>query len=173
MAADWKKIKKEYIAGGVSYKDLSEKYGVSQSTLRKVGAREHWSDLRNEAGTRAEQKVVEQIVEAASDRNARFYDAIDLALEAACEYLRTPGRMRAVDLKDVTTALKNLRDLKGIKNEADAEEQRARIEALRARTVMSRIGEEDEGEEYGVMVLPDAQILPTSAEDTREGENHT
>jgi len=38
---------------------------------------------------------------------------------------------------------------------------------------MSRIGEEDEGEEYGVMVLPDAQILPTSAEDIREGENHT
>ena len=153
MAADWKKIKKEYIAGGVSYKDLSEKYGVSQSTLRKVGAREHWSDLRNEAGTRAEQKVVEQIVEAASDRNARFYDAIDLALEAACEYLRTPGRMRAVDLKDVTTALKNLRDLKGIKNEADAEEQRARIEALRARTAASKINDEDEEDGGGVIML--------------------
>ncbi len=169
MSDIWKRIKKEYIAGGVRYKDLAEKYGVSQSTLRKVGAREHWSDLRNAAETRTEQKVVEAV----SSRNAKLDSAVDLALDAVCEYLKTPGRLRAVDIKDVTAALKNLRDLKGLKNEADAEEQRARIEALRARAAMSRIGEEDEGEEYGVMVLPDAQILPTGAEDAREGENHT
>lgn len=163
--ADWKKIKREYIAGGVSYKDLSEKYGVSQSTLRKTGAREHWADLRNAAGTREEQKVVEAV----SAQNARFYDAVNLALEAACEYLRSPGQMRAVDLKDVTTALKNLRDLKGIKSDIDVEEQRARIEALRARAAMNK-PMDDEGEEYGVMVLPDARILPTSVEDNGEGE---
>lgn len=153
--ADWKKIKKEYIAGGVSYKDLSEKYGVSQSTLRKTGAREHWADLRNAAGTREEQKVVEAV----SAQNARFDNAVDLALEAACEYLRSPGQMRAVDLKDVTTALKNLRDLKGIKSDIDVEEQRARIEALRARAAMNKPA--DDGEEQGgVILLSDVDEAP-------------
>lgn len=153
--ADWKKIKREYIAGGVSYKDLSEKYGVSQSTLRKTGAREHWADLRNAAGTREEQKVVEAV----SAQNARFDDAVDLALEAACEYLRSPGQMRAVDLKDVTTALKNLRDLKGIKSDIDVEEQRARIEALRARAAMNKPA--DDGEEQGgVILLSDVDEAP-------------
>ena len=153
--ADWKKIKKEYIAGGVSYKDLSEKYGVSQSTLRKTGAREHWADLRNAAGTREEQKVVEAV----SAQNALFDDAVDLALEAACKYLRSPGQMRAVDLKDVTTTLKNLRDLKGIKNDIDVEEQRARIEALRARAAMNKVA--DDGEEQGgVILLSDVDEAP-------------
>ena len=149
FVADWKKIKKEYIAGGTSYKELSEKYGVSQSTMRKTGAREHWADLRNAAYTREEQKVVEEV----SSRNARFDDAVDLALEAACEYLKSPGKMRAVDLKDVTSALKNLRDLKGIKNDADVEEQRARIEALRARAAMNKPAE-NEDEQGGVILLP-------------------
>ena len=153
--ADWKKIKKEYIAGGVSYKDLSEKYGVSQSTLRKTGAREHWADLRNAAGTREEQKVVEAV----SAQNARFDNAVDLALEAACKYLRSPGQMRAVDLKDVTTALKNLRDLKGIKSDIDVEEQRARIEALRAKAATNKPA--DDGEEQGgVILLSDVDEAP-------------
>jgi transposase len=157
--ADWKKIKKEYIAGGVSYRELSEKYGVSHSTLKKVAAREHWMDLRNQAGAKTDQ----QVVEAVSTKNARFDDAVELALEAACEYLKTPGRIRAVDLKDVTTALKNLRDLKGIKNEADAEEQRARIEALRARAAMNKASE-DEDAQGGVILLPPVDEAPGGAD---------
>lgn len=156
---DWKRIKREYIAGGVSYKDLSVKYGVSQSTLRKTGAREHWSDLRNAAGTREEQRVVEAV----SAKNARFDDAVELALKAACNYLKAPGQLRAVDLKDVTTALKNLRDLKGIKNEADAEEQRARIEALRARAAASKIADAED-EQGGVILLPPVDEAPGGAD---------
>lgn len=144
---DWKKIKKEYIAGGISYRKLAEKHGVSFNTLEKVARREGWCDLRRQA----EEKVATKAVEAAVNQNARFEDAVDLALEAACKYLKAPGQLRAVDLKDVTTALKNLRDLKGIKSEADAEEQRARIEALRARSGASNNDEDGDG--GGVILL--------------------
>lgn len=149
--ADWKKIKKEYIAGNCSYKDLSEKYNVSFSTLEKHARREKWRDLRRKAS----EKTANDVAERVGARNARFEDAVNLALEAACEYLKSPGRMRAVDLKDVTTALKNLRDLKGIKNKADAEEQKARIEALRARAAACKIEQGDEDEQGGVIVLSD------------------
>ena len=153
--ADWKKIKKEYIAGGVSYKDLSEKYNVSFSSLEKLARREKWRELRRKAS----EKTANDVVERVGARNARFDNAVDLALEAACEYLRSPGQMRAVDLKDVTTALKNLRDLKGIKNDIDVEEQRARIEALRARAAMNKVA--DDGEEQGgVILLSDVDEAP-------------
>ena len=150
FVADWKKIKKEYIAGGISHRKLSEKHGISYSTLKKVAAREHWTDLRNQA----EAKEGAMVVDAVSSRNAQLDEAIDLALIAACEYLKSPGRMRAADLKDMTVVLKNLRELKGIKNEVDAEEQRARIEALRARAAANKVEQGDEEDEGGVILLP-------------------
>lgn len=158
--ADWKKIKREYIAGGVSYKALAEKHGVSFSTIQKIGAKGHWSDLRKKSSKKEEEKVVEVV----SSRNARFEDAVDLALEAACNYLKAPGQLRAVDIKDVTTALKNLRDLKGIKSDADIEEQKARIEALRARVALSKVTE-DEDEQGGVIVLSPVDEAPTEVDD--------
>lgn len=153
LSVDWKKIKKEYIAGGISYRKLAEKHGVSFNTLEKVARREGWCELRRQA----DEKAATRVVEAVSSRNARLDKAVDLALEAACKYLTAPGQLRAVDLKDVTTALKNLRDLKGIKSEADMEEQRARIEALRARAGITNDDEDGGG---GVILMSDVDEPP-------------
>lgn len=157
---DWKKIKKEYIAGGISYRKLAEKHGVSHGTLRNVAAREHWTELRDKVVTKEGEKVVDAI----STRNAKLDKAVDLALEAACKYLSAPGQLRAVDLKDVTTALKNLRDLKGIKSEADMKEQQARIEALRARAGI-KDGDEDGDGGGGVIVLSPVDMPPEEVSD--------
>ena len=156
---DWKKIKKEYIAGGISYRKLAEKHGVSFNTLEKVARREGWCELRRQA----DEKAATKAVEAVSTRNAKLDKAVDLALEAACKYLSAPGQLRAVDLKDVTTALKNLRDLKGIKSEADMKEQQARIEALRARAGI-KDGDED-GDGGGVIVLSPVDMPPEEVSD--------
>lgn len=162
LSVDWKKIKKEYIAGGISYRKLAEKHGVSFSTLEKTARREGWRELKRQA----DEKTATKAVEAVSSRNARLDKAVDLALEAACKYLTAPGQLRAVDLKDVTTALKNLRDLKGIKSEADMEEQRARIEALRARSGNNGAGDEEDG---GVMLIPEAEFLAVPRDDGEKG----
>ena len=157
---DWRKIKKEYIAGGISYRKLAEKHGVSFNTLEKVARREGWCELRRQADEKAATKAVEAI----STRNAKLDKAVDLALEAACKYLSAPGQLRAVDLKDVTTALKNLRDLKGIKSEADMKEQQARIEALRARAGI-KDGDEDGDGGGGVIVLSPVDMPPEEVVD--------
>ena len=162
---DWKKIKKEYIAGGISYRKLAEKHGVSFSTLEKTARREGWRELKRQA----DEKTATKAVEAVSSRNARLDKAVDLALEAACKYLTAPGQLRAVDLKDVTTALKNLRDLKGIKSEADMEEQRARIEALRARFGSNGASDGDCEEGSGVMLIPEAEFLAVPRDDGEKG----
>ena len=74
MAVDWLKIKTEYINGGISYRELSERHSISQSTIRKKAAAENWTDAkaeqRNKIGTKAEQKTVEKTSEALSDEAA-------------------------------------------------------------------------------------------------------
>ncbi len=82
---DWNKIKVEYIAGGTSYRKLAEKYGVSPSTLRKVAAKEQWTELRNKARTKRDSKLVDAIgnkeAKKAVDKLARVSDLTDKLLD--------------------------------------------------------------------------------------------
>ncbi len=82
---DWNKIKAEYIAGGTSYRKLAEKYGVSPSTLRKVAAKEQWTELRNKARTKRDSKLVDAIgnkeAKKAVDKLARVSDLTDKLLD--------------------------------------------------------------------------------------------
>ena len=82
---EWKRIKAEYIAGGTSYRKLVEKYGVSFSTLRKVAAKEQWTDLRNKTGAKRDTKIVDSLSEKeakkAVDKLARVTDLTDKLLD--------------------------------------------------------------------------------------------
>ncbi len=82
---DWKRIKAEYIAGGTSYRKLAEKYGVSFSTLRKVAAKEQWTELRNKAGAKRDTKIIDSVSEKeaqkAIDKLARVSDLTDKLLD--------------------------------------------------------------------------------------------
>lgn len=81
MAADWLKIKSEYVSGNVSYRELSEKYGVSQSVIRKRAAAEKWTgtktEQRNKIRTKVEQKVAERTAEMEADRIVRMLSLTD------------------------------------------------------------------------------------------------
>jgi transposase-like protein len=63
--ANWKKIKAEYLRGGISQAALAEKHGVAYSTLRDRAQKEGWTALR--AKTR--QKTGEKMPDAISDEN--------------------------------------------------------------------------------------------------------
>lgn len=152
---NWGKIKKDYISDrSTSYRKLAEKYQVSLTTLKKVGAREHWPELRRQVDAKQTAKIVDAVSTESAKIDGKFYEAIDLLLDEACKCLSAPGQLRAVDIKDMSSALKNIKDLKGIKSEIDLEEQRARIRALEA-----RYKPEDEGDEGGgVIVMPDVDL---------------
>ena len=81
LSVDWKKIKAEYIAGGTSYRKLAEKYGVSFSTLRKVAAKEQWTDLRNKCGAKANTKIIEKLSDKSADKLSRVLDITDKLLD--------------------------------------------------------------------------------------------
>lgn len=74
MAADWLKIKSEYVSGNASYRKLAEKHGVNKDTIAIRAKKENWKELRDrqkdKIQTRAIQKAEEKISDALSDEAA-------------------------------------------------------------------------------------------------------
>lgn len=125
---DWKKIKAEYIAGGTSYRKLAEKYGVSFNTLKTRAKEEQWYDLRQQKDHRTTTKLVESISTREVEKATNIIDVADRLLGKITEVLDVVTTTQ--DIRHLTSALKDLKDIKGIKSEADIREQEARIAKL-------------------------------------------
>lgn len=126
---DWKKIKAEYLAGGTSYRKLAAKYGLSRSKLQAKATSEKWTDLKSQAQAKTESKMVEMI----SDQNAKkAVDIIDVAdkLLGKISDLIDEVPLDTQSMKHLTSALKDLKEIKGFKSDADMREQEARIKNL-------------------------------------------
>lgn len=126
---DWKKIKAEYIAGGTSYRKLAEKYNVSFGTLRRVAEREGWTQKRTQVAHKADTKMIESISDDVAEKAVDIVDVADRILTKIEEVLGCVATPQ--DIRHLTSALKDLKDIKGIKSEADIREQEARIAKLR------------------------------------------
>ena len=138
---NWNKIKAEYIRGGTSYRKLAEKYGVSFSSIRRKAEKEKWTDLRTQAEQKASLKIVESVASQDAEHEDNFQSLADKLLQhiaANLDLLAT----NATSCKDITVAIKNLRDIKGVKSELDMQEQIARIEKLKREAQ----GDDDDGE---------------------------
>ena len=80
---NWKKIKAEYIKGGISLRDIAKKYKVPYSTISKRAASEKWSDARQTRGIKMESKLVEKIADQQATKLARMAVLHDDIGEAA------------------------------------------------------------------------------------------
>ena len=135
MAADWTKIKTEYITdSNSSYRSLCEKYGSPLGTLQKRAKKEKWTELKKQSGDRKVAKSVSKIENKQVDRAARLMDVTDkllIKIEEAVDELSTEGIvLDKSTLKQISGALKDIKDIQGIKSERDAREQEARIRNL-------------------------------------------
>lgn len=140
ITVDWNTLKAEYIAGGVSYRELAEKHGVSENTLRRRAAKEKWRQERHKSDTKTAQKIIEIV----SDENAeKAVSAASLISEAAMNFLKqiAAESVRIVNgdtdadyrtkYSEYALALQRFKDVLDIKSEKDIEEQQARIDNLR------------------------------------------
>ena len=129
---DWKKIKAEYIRGGVSYRKLAEKYGVSFSSIRRRSEKEKWTDLRTQCVQKTNTKIVESVSSQESKRVDGIQTVADLLLHRISEGVNDGTLITdAQSIRQLTASIKDLRDIKGMKSELDMQEQLARIEKLR------------------------------------------
>ena len=126
----WKKIKAEYIAGGISLQKLSEKYGVSFSTIQKKSMEEKWGELRKKNRRKVEEKIIDSVSSKEAEKAVNIIDVADKLLNKVSELMDTMV-VDTQSLKQLTSALKDLKEIKGYKSEADMREQEARINKLR------------------------------------------
>lgn len=166
---DWSKIKKEYLKGKISYRELAEKYNVPFGTLRKVAAKEKWKDLRDKTRAKTDMKTIEIISDGEADRAKRLMSVTDKLLDRieglVEEFTAGEVLLDKTTLKQLTGALKDIKDIQGIKNPIDIEEQRARIENLKKN---NNAGKEDENT-YGVVFIPARSPKPVPPGDDLDG----
>ena len=126
----WQKIKAEYIAGGTSYRKLAEKYGVSRTTLERKAKDEKWSELRRQAEVKAEAKIINAVSEKSAKIDDKYFRLVDKLFSKAEEVIDSTPIWQVNSIKEMATALKYLKECKGVKSDADMREQEARIAKL-------------------------------------------
>ena len=141
---DWKKLKAEYIAGGISYRKLAAKHKVSFSTLKRIAIQEDWCGLREQAKAKAATKIVEIESDKQAERMKRLLTVSDKLLEAvedavdkfqAGELLLEKGA-----LKSLSGTIKDIKEIQNIKTQLDIEEQKARVAILKRQAESGDVG---------------------------------
>ena len=148
---DWNTIKAEYIAGGTSYRKLAKKYNVSFSTLQKVALKENWIELRGQAEDKAATKIVETV---SKDKSKTVSKIIGVADKLIAKMEASIDKMDVIDghtIKSYTSALKDLKDITGLKSEIDLKEQEARIAKLQKD---AELNNDNDGKEIGIVLIP-------------------
>ena len=124
----WQKIKNEYITGEATLRELATKYEVSFSTIQKKSSEEGWRKLRKKKRRKTEEKIIESVSAKEAKKAVNIIDVADKLLEKIGTLADMVGD--ADSIKKLTSAIKDLKDIKGIKSEADIREQEARIAKL-------------------------------------------
>ena len=118
------------MSGNISYRNLAKKHGVPFGTLRKVAAKEQWTLLRTQTRSKADTKIVEVVSEKKANIDTKYFDLIDKLFDKASEVIEQTPSWNVVTLKEMASAMKYLKECKGVKSEADMREQEARIAKL-------------------------------------------
>ena len=133
---DWNAIRQEYITDeSSSYRKLAQKYGVSYTAIGDRARKEDWAEQRAQYLNKTLSQTISAIGKAQAKRATRVLNIADKLLnkiEAAidgCDGSTLVTNSKA--LKQITSALKDIKDIQMIKSDGDMREQEARIANLR------------------------------------------
>ena len=127
--ADWQAIKTEYITTDTSYRKLAQKYGVSTTQICNVGRDEKWVEQREQYLNNTTAKTLEIISQQEANRAAKIHNVADKLL-LKIEALVDRQGMMPKDVRSLVAAVKDLKEIQGVKSVLDKQEQKARIANL-------------------------------------------
>ena len=173
--------------------------------MRKVAAKEQWTDLRNKCGAKADTKIIEKLSDETADKLSRVLGITDKLLdklERAIEELdiqlyKDVVKTKVIEynnelrpdkptketiheeekvievksivdrsgLKAIASSLRDIKEIQMLKTDLDKQEQEARIKKLERE---AQIGADEDCEETGVLMLPEADAPLIDKEDGGE-----
>ena len=128
--ADWQAIKTEYITMDTSYRKLSQKYGVGYQAICHKSREEGWIAMREQHKNNTTTKTLEKISQQEANRAAKIHSVADKLL-LKIEALVDQPVMMPKDVRSLVAAVKDLKEIQGVKSDLDKQEQEARIANLR------------------------------------------
>ena len=131
--ADWQAIKTEYITTNTSYRKLAQKYALNYKSVADRGKAENWVEQRNQYHIETQSKIIAAKSNQEVDRAARILNVADKLLNKIDAILESvePADIPAKAIRALTAAVKDLKDIQGVKSKLDEQEQEARIANLR------------------------------------------
>lgn len=128
--ADWKKIEAEYITTETSYRKLAQKYGLNQATIAQKAKAEDWVGKRKQQASTAQALILEKDISKKVDRATRLKTVADKLLDRVEVLVAQDDHLTASAIKNLSDALKNIKEAQMIRTQEDIEEQKARIAKL-------------------------------------------
>lgn len=139
---DWDAIKTEYITGNISYRKLAEKYGIQYSVVANRGRHEKWPEERDRYNIRKRSKTLERISSQEAARAAKIFGVADKLLLKIERMADSDKALNGKDIRALTAAVKDLKEIHGVKTALEREEQQARIDVLRRQADKENTGKE-------------------------------
>lgn len=130
---DWNAIREEFISCSDSAREFAEKHpGVPLSTLKKKCAAGKWMEERNRFGTERDKLVREKNLEDAVRQAASVNELWTKLAELTRASMKTiSGHAPAAALEHYANTIEKLQKGLFIRDPADLEEQKLRIERMR------------------------------------------
>ena len=143
---DWNKIKTEYVTTDTSYRKLAKKYDVSVTQISNKSKAEGWVSEREQFLKKTYTKTLDAIISAQAKRVERIQTITDKILNKLEKSVDIMDEEDLSAYRQITSALKDNKELQMLKSEQDIIEQDARIAKLKHDT------EKDNDEVQSVIV---------------------
>ena len=114
---------------------MAKKYNVPQNTLYKRAKDEKWVDAKKQHREKTVAKAVAVVEKGQAKRLSRLLIVTDKLLEKIERLVENLSEGDLIvdkkGLKDLTGAIKDIKDIQSVKSSIDLQEQQARIDKLR------------------------------------------
>ena len=131
----WDKLRLEYISSPeTSMRGLQKKYGIPFSAIKKRVDNEGWNAQRDEFRVTSMQKSLDLVAEFKADECSRAFRIANKVmdkLEECVDNIDPKDDYAMKNLKSITSAIKDLKEIGVFRSALDQAEQEARIKKLR------------------------------------------